>query len=159
MAQLNLNPVNGIIQEIHRLLEDDCCNHMVTLETGDGVVNFTVKFDTYVINEVRLKEGMAVTAFYDATMPIPLIYPPQYQAIIVGQRNQDESIIATYLNPDMTASDNSIKINIGPDTEIVATNGQPYTCGITNRFILVYYSVTTRSIPPGTTPRKIIVPC
>ena len=158
MAQLNLNPINGIVQDI-RALEDDCCMHMMTLETDSGVVNFTIEFDTYVINEVKLTEGMPVTAFYDATMPVPLIYPPQYQAIIIGQRNPEESIIVTSLSPDMTATDNSIKINIGPDTEIVATNGQPYTCGLIDRFIIVYYSVTTRSIPPQTTPRKIIVPC
>ena len=57
-----------------------CCSSLVTLQTSEGTVTVVVSSDTYVISEVRLRRGMTVAAFYDAQVPVPLIYPPQYRA-------------------------------------------------------------------------------
>lgn len=38
-------------------------------------------------------------------------------------------------------------------------NGQNFTCSPGGRVLLVYYTTTNRSLPPQTTPRRIIVMC
>ena len=58
-----------------------------------------------------------------------------------------------------TASDGSLQLNIAGGTVIKTLNGQNITCNLGGHMLLVYYTVTTRSIPPQTTPRKIIVLC
>lgn len=157
MANSSFIPVNGVIVGVRA--GDDCCSLIVTLRTPDGISNFIVSPETYVIGEVRLRIGMNVTAFYDGTLPVPLIFPPQYHAVIIGRRNPNETMIANTFDQDFVASDQSLKLNIGPNTEIVTSNGQVFRCSFENRLLIVYYSATTRSIPPQTTPRKIIVMC
>lgn len=158
MPSTNLVPVNGVIQRINSF-NNNCCMLEVTIRNSDGITNFIVSPDTYVINEVRLRAGMNVTAFYDASLPIPLIFPPQYQAIFIGRRNPTESVYAGEFDGSLESLDGALKLNIGRSTEIVTSNGQPFDCSLEGQMLIVYYSATTRSIPPQTTPRKIIVIC
>lgn len=158
MPSMNLVPVNGVIQRINSF-NNNCCMLEVTIRNSDGITNFIVSPDTYVINEVRLRAGMNVTAFYDASLPIPLIFPPQYQAIFIGRRNPTENIYAGEFDGNLEALDGALKLNIGRSTEIVTSNGQPFDCSLEGQMLIVYYSATTRSIQPQTTPRKIIVIC
>lgn len=153
-----LIPITGIVQNVSPFSEN-CCEQQVTIRSGSDVNNFIIGTDTYVIGEVRLRPGMSVTAFYDASLPIPLIFPPRYQAVIIGRRNPSENIFAGYFNESLTAEDNALTLNIGRSTEIVTSNGQTFRCSPAGQMLIVYYSETTRSIPPQTTPRKIIVLC
>ncbi len=153
-----LMPVTGIIQNVTSFSED-CCEQQVTIRSDNGISQFIISPDTYVIGEVRLRPGMPVAAFYDASLPVPLIFPPRYQAVIIGRRNPSENIYVGYFDDTLTAEDNALKINLSRTTEIVTSNGQSYGCRPENKMLVVYYSETTRSIPPQTTPRKIIVLC
>ena len=85
MDQLNLLSITGIVQRIESASED-CCQQIVTIRNQEGVTQMIVSPETYVIDMVRLRIGMRVTAFYDANAPAPLIMPPQYQALIIGRR-------------------------------------------------------------------------
>lgn len=158
MANPTLVPVSGVIQNISPLA-DDCCTQRVSIFNSDGITNFIVGPESYVIQSARLRPGMSVTAFYDSNLPIPLIFPPQYQAVIIGRKNSNETIYAGYFNNNLTAEDNSLKLNIARNTEILTSNGQLYNCGLGGQLLIVYYTNTTRSIPPQTTPRRIIVMC
>ncbi len=153
-----LIPVTGMIQNVSPFSEN-CCEQQVTIRNNDGISNFIIGSDTYVIGEVRLRPGMTVTAFYDASLPIPLIFPPRYQAVIIGRKNPSENIFAGYFDDTLTAEDNALTLNIGRSTEVVTSNGQLFRCRPEEQMLIVYYSETTRSIPPQTTPRKIIVLC
>lgn len=153
-----LIPVTGMIQNVSPFSEN-CCEQQVTIRNNDGISNFIISSDTYVIGEVRLRPGMTVTAFYDASLPIPLIFPPRYQAVIIGRKNPSENIFAGYFDDTLTAEDNALTLNIGRSTEVVTSNGQLFRCRPEEQMLIVYYSETTRSIPPQTTPRKIIVLC
>lgn len=158
MANLSFTPVTGIVQNITPM-RNECCQQMVTLFNSNGITNVIISPDTYVINETRLRPGMTVTAFYDGNAPVPLIFPPQYRALILGRHSPNETMMADYFDRTLTASDQSLKLNIASSTEIVTSNGQAYSCPLFERLLIVYYSVTTRSIPPQTTPRKVIVVC
>lgn len=153
-----LMPVTGIIQNVS-IFDENCCQQQVAVRSDSGISHFIVSPDTYVVGEVRLRPGMAVTAFYDASLPVPLIFPPRYQAVIIGRKNPSEHIFAGYFDETLTAENDALKLNISRATEVVTSNGQIFSCRPENQMLVVYYSETTRSIPPQTTPRKIIVLC
>lgn len=153
-----LVPINGIVQNVSAA-NDDCCQQRVTIRNSQGVYNFIVDADTYVIGSIRLRPGMSVAAFYDANVAIPLIYPPQYQAVIIGRRNPGENIYAGYFSEDLVAEDQALELNITSATEIATANGQHFSCNPGGHMLIVYYTATTRSLPPQTTPRKVIVVC
>lgn len=154
----NLVAIIGTIQRIQPMGEG-CCQQMVTIQNTDGVHNFIVSPETYVIDMVRLRLGMRVVAFYDANLPVPLIYPPQYQAVIIGRNALNEKMYVGYFDENLVAADEQLKLNISKGTEIVTSNGQQYLCQVGQNTLIVYYTITTRSIPPQTTPRKFIVMC
>ena len=157
MDYTNLVPVIGIIVNITR--GNDCCSQMLSLRTEDGIVNFFLSMDTIVIDSRQLRQGMRVAAFYDNTLPVPLIFPPQYQAQLITQLGRNEQVMLNYFDSDLTAADNTLQLNIAGGTLIITLNGQNITCNLGDHTLLVYYTITTRSIPPQTTPRKIIVLC
>lgn len=158
MASTTLVPINGIVQNI-RQFGSSCCEQQVTLRSNQGIHNFIISPDTYVIDELRLRPGMTVTAFYDASLPVPLIFPPRYQAVIIGRRNPRETIFAGYFDDSLTAENNALRLNIDRSTTVVTSNGQLFTCRPGDHLLVVYYTASTRSIPPQTTPRKVIVVC
>lgn len=158
MADMNLVPVTGIVQNITPM-RDNCCELLVSVRSFDGIINFVVGSDTYVINEVRLRPGMSVIAFYDANLAIPLIFPPQYRAVIIGRKNPNENVYAGYFDDDLISEDGSLQLNITPATDVVTSNGQRFNCEPGGQLLIVYYSASTRSIPAQTTPRRVIVLC
>ena len=133
MNYTNLVPVIGTVLRI--MSERDCCSHMMSLQTANGIVNFRINSETVVIDSRQLRVGMQIAAFYDSTLPVPLI---------------DNNLVST---------DGALQLNVARNTTITTLNGQNFNCNLGNRNLLVYYTVTTRSIPPQTTPRKIVVLC
>lgn len=152
-----LVPVTGIIMNITR--GNDCCSQMLALRTEDGIVNFLINMDTVVIDSRQLRQGMRVAAFYDRNLPVPLIFPPQYRAQLITALGRNEQVMLNYFDSDLTAADNTLQINISAGTLIKTLNGQNITCNLGEHTLLVYYTMTTRSIPPQTTPRRVIVLC
>lgn len=156
MAYTTYKPVTGTIIN---MTGNGCCSQMISIRTGNGIVNFMAGPETLVIDNRRLRQGMRVTAFYDSSLPVPLIFPPQYRALIITVHGRNEQVMLNYFNSNLIASDRSLQLNIGNNTIIETINGQNFTCNLGNRTLLVYYTITTRSIPPQTTPDRIIVLC
>lgn len=138
---------------------NDCCSQMMTLRTGNGITNFMITPETRVIDNRQLRAGLRVAAFYDASLPVPLIFPPQYQAQIIAVLASGQEIMLNEFDRDLTATDNSLQLNIAGNTRIETINGQDVNCNPGNHTLLVYYTATTRSIPPQTTPTRIVVLC
>lgn len=157
MPYRNFVPVIGTILNIVR--GTDCCSQMMSLTTSKGIVNFIVTPETAVVDSRRLRSGMRVAAFYDASLPVPMIFPPQYRAQLVTQVGREENVALSFFNSSLTAADNSLRLNLSRSTAIETLNGQNFTCNLRNQYLLVYYTVTTRSVPPQTTPRRIVVLC
>ena len=97
--------------------------------------------------------------FRSSSLPVPMIFPPQYQAQIVTVIGRNENVMLNFFDRNLVASDGSLRLNLSRNTIIKTVNGQSVTCNLGNRFLLVYYTITTASIPPQTTPRKIILFC
>lgn len=157
MAYETYGQINGVIREIQR--GDSCCSQILRLDTENGEVRFTVMADTMVIENVRLRRGMRVAAFYDTSLPVPAIYPPQYRAEIVTVLRGEQNVMLNFFDENLVAEDNSLRLNISPMTNVVTANGQRFFCSPGNAELLVYYTITTFSIPPQTSPQKIVVMC
>ena len=103
--------------------------------------------------------GDMVTGFYDANAAVPLIFPPQFRAIVMAKDELYQNVKVDYFNDQLVSSDNNLKLNIAPWTKILLENWQAFTKNPANRNLIVVYGATTRSIPAQTSPYKIIVMC
>lgn len=157
MAYETFEKVEGIIQGINR--GDDCCSMTLSVISGSNIVNVVVSGDTAVIDNVRLRPGMRVAAFYDTNLPTPAVYPPQYRAELITTLRRGQQVLLDYFDDELTSADGSLKLNIGPMTNVMTLNGQQYTCSPENTELLVYYTASTFSMPAQTTPQKVIVMC
>ena len=157
MAFESFMKVTGVIQNIRS--GNSCCTQMVSITTEDGPGNLVVSGDTMVVDNVRLRRGMRIAAFYDGNLPAPAIYPPQYQAELIASLRRNQDVTLKFFDSSMTAADNSLQLNLSPLTPIETMNGQRFLCRPENQELLVFYTTTTFSIPPQTTPQRIIVMC
>lgn len=157
MESANYQSVTGIIQNIRR--GDNCCTQMVSLMTDDGTVNLIVSAQTTVIDNVRLRRGMRIAAFYDGSVPAPAVYPPQYQAEVITELRRNQNAALKYFDENLVSEDNSLKLNMTPFTNVATANGQRFLCSPGNADLLVYYTNATFSIPAQVTPQRVIVMC
>lgn len=157
MDYTNYVPVIGIIISITN--ESGCCNRMMSLRTENGIVNFIINPETVVVDSRQLQVGMRVAAFYDSKLPVPLIFPPQYIAQLVTVIGRNEQIMLNHFDGNLLADDNSLQLNVAGNTIVRTINGQSFNCSLGNQNLLVYYTATTRSVPPQTTPRRIVILC
>lgn len=151
-------PVIGIVRNVTGM-PSDCCSQMVSMITENGPVNIILSSNTLVIDSTRIRPGMQIAAFYDQNRPVPLIFPPQFRADVVSILRANEMITLKFFDQNLTASDSSLSLNIGPATNITTANGQRFDCRPGGHTLLVYYTAATRSLPPQTSPRRIVVLC
>ena len=153
----------GIVQDIspvNYMSSSGGCYEMVSIQTTDqGIINFILSPDTYLSERMPITPGMEIVGFYDSSLPVPLIYPPQFQAVVLAFPEPYQQVYLGYFDNNLLAKDGSLQLNLSPDTEIMTENGQIFQGTLENRMLLVFYSITTRSIPPQTPPEKIIVMC
>lgn len=136
------------------------CYKLFTLEDSHGgIVNFVVSPKTYFLDNAMVQIGDMVTGFYDANLPVPMIFPPQYGAIVMAITSPYQAVKVDYFNNQLVSSDNTLKLNLAPYTQILLENGQRFTRNLGNRNLIVSYGPTTRSIPAQTTPYKVVVMC
>ena len=140
--------------------EKEGCYKFITVENELGaIVNFVVSPTTYFVDHVMVSVGDRVTGYYDGDAPALLIYPPQYQALVMVKDSPNQNVKVDYFNSQLVSSDGQLRLNISPYTQIVLTNGQLFSRYPANRDLIVIYGPTTKSIPAQTTPYRIIVLC
>ncbi|WP_409304928.1 hypothetical protein [Peribacillus sp. SCS-155] len=140
--------------------EKEGCYKLITVENGLGtVVNFVVSPTTYVVDHVIVAAGDRITGYYNGDAPVPLIYPPQYQALVMVKESSYQNVKVDYFNSQLESKDGRLRLNISSYTQIVLTNGQPFSRKPANRDLIVIYGPSTKSIPAQTTPYRIIVLC
>lgn len=157
-------PVTGTVISIETFQnftnDNSACTLLIGVRgRGQELTYFTVDLDTYFINNVTIRRGDSITAFYDSSLPVVLIFPPRYRAVVIAKNSRNQFVKVDYFDNDLVSSDNELKLNISPQTRILLTNNQTYLGSIENRNLVVVYSFTTRSIPAITTPSQVIVLC
>lgn len=162
---VNFKSFRGVITQISDFpvgqnRDRDGCYKMMSVEDGvGGVVNFIISPSTYFVNQEVVTAGEWVTGYYDGDAPVPMIYPPQYRALIVVKENNFQNVKVDFFNQQLVSSDGQLQLNLSPSIVMSLKNGQPFTKSPANRNLIVMYGPTTRSIPAQTTPYEIIVWC
>ena len=162
---INFQSFRGIVTMINEFVtgtngEDEGCYTLMSVDNGLGAsVNFVVSPSTYFVDHAMVAVGDRVTGYYDGNAPVPLIYPPQYRALVMVKDQPYQNVKVDYFNNQFENSDGQLRLNISPFTPILLANGQAFSRNPANRNLIVVYGPTTRSIPAQTTPYKIIVWC
>lgn len=161
---MRYSPIYGTVRSIMPLQnsnENYICTLILSMMSKDmGTVNFFITPNTYVLEQQKFYPGDPVIAFYDTQTPIALIYPPRFTAIILAGNCLDGFAAFDYFDKELINSDQTLKLNLDyEETNIVLSNGQTFTGNPGGNYLLVLYTITTRSIPPVTVPEKVVVFC
>lgn len=136
------------------------CSQMVTVEDASGnVTNFMVSPSTYIADAATMYQGMQAHFAYNADLPAPLIYPPQFPAVAVVSTIISSNIEVGYFNSRLVNSDNTLRLNVTEGVPVVTGNNQVFYGSPANHYLIVMYEQSTRSIPAQTTPERIVVMC
>lgn len=155
---------SGILTKIEDFFTGDGatagCNKLFTVQNGEGsTVNFVVTPATYFVDHVMMTAGNTVTGFYNANAPVPMIYPPQYQAVVMARAAQNQNVKVDFFDSQLVSSDGTLKLTISPFTQILLENDQAFQGYPANRNLIAIYGTVTMSIPAQTIPYRIIVMC
>lgn len=138
----------------------DGCMIFTTVEDMDGnTVNFMIVPNTFVVDWETLSVGMKCTFWYKTDAPVPLIYPPQYTAVVVAQEKNNRMVDVAYYNTSLVNENQTLQLNIDGTVDIRTVNNQYYQGSPANHNLVVMYETSTRSIPAQTTPEMIVVLC
>jgi hypothetical protein len=91
--------------------------------------------------------GDSVTGYYNMHAPAPLIYRPQYPALVKVKESPYQNVKVDYFDSQLESSDGRLRLNISPYTQIILTNEQLFLKSPANRNLIVIYGPATKSIP------------
>jgi len=159
---VNFYSFRGIVTMIQDMIgqNGEGCYKLLTLQNELGsIVNFLISPTTYFVDHVMVNIGDMVTGYYDGNAPVPLIYPPQYRALVMVKENPSLNVKVDFFDSQLISKDGHLKLMISPATQLLLPNGQTFSSNPDNRNLIVIYGPSTKSIPAQTTPYKIIVWC
>lgn len=159
-----IRTLTGTIEDIEDVTMENStggfhCFQQFTLRIGAEIVYVIVNRDTYIINRELLRIGDEIMVYIDGNAPVPLIYPPQYTAVILAKNVPEYHVKVSYFNDELISEDHQLQLQIGSQTVIQYENGQPYSGSLQDHLLAVVYGPSTRSIPAQTTPYAITVIC
>lgn len=155
---------SGMVKAINPKLDSDGNESdvlLVLVENDEGgQANFIIDEVTHMLTENELEVGSKATGYFQNNIPMILIYPPQYAALLMAvDVSEGQFIKVARFNDDLISDDNTLKLNIGENTKIELFDGEtaPADLHLGGLRLAVYYGVSTRSIPAITTPDRIVV--
>ena len=135
------------------------------INTGESSAHLHTHFNTFVMGEAP-EVGTTVTGFFLLDRPMIMIYPPQYTVSVVVNNDdvQDDGIPFIFACRFFEFGEGQLKstcgelvINLGGDTEVILQSGEEFDGDLVGRMLVVKYAISTRSLPPQTTPIQIVV--
>ncbi|MFJ7936194.1 stalk domain-containing protein [Sporosarcina sp. NPDC096371] len=160
----NFMKATGIIQEIEQQKD----GIRVTIENEEKIVTIlninkdSLLFNSGTTNGLKqedLKKGAEVEAYFDKNKPMILIYPTTVtpEIVIVKDEKAYGEVKISQFDKDFLSLDGELKLNIGEETPLFNQQGQAIEMkDLQGKELMVFYSITTRSLPPQTPPTKII---
>lgn len=113
---------------------------------------------TEAFDKDKLVKGLTITAYYDKNKPMIMIYPPRTtpEIIVVNGKNMGQVKVSKF-NDQYVSLDNKLKLNIAEETVLLNKQGDKIKKEkLQGKELIVFYDISTRSIPAQTTPKKII---
>ena len=134
--------------------------------SGDNSLVIVIDEDTEIVDAdgKEYKDSLDsknLTVSYDTTTrSIPPQTTPS-KVVVNGDAVEGTTVSDTFFKTEeentYESADKSLVIHIGDDTEIVDADGNEYKDSLDNKDLTVTYTITTMSIPPQTTPVKVVV--
>lgn len=151
--------VDGIIKTTTDVNNKDDQNNTVNLKITDDTLVYDNLGNKKALSD--LTDGSKITVFTGSYEPTPLILPVQYTAnIIIINGDKEGNVNAdTYLVDEegYTNAANTLNIATADDTKIVDKDEKEYKGDLDKNDLIVFYGVSTKSIPAQTTPTKVVV--
>lgn len=151
--------VDGIIKTTTDVNNKDDQNNTVNLKITDDTLVYDNLGNKKALSD--LTDGSKITVFTGSYEPTPLILPVQYTAnVIIINGDKEGNVNAdTYLADEegYTNAANTLNIAAADDTKIVDKDEKEYKGDLDKNDLIVFYSVSTKSIPAQTTPTKVVV--
>lgn len=162
----NYVTTTGVIKEISDIKDG---NVEVLIDNEQGGLRFVLSGTSIIVDRETgkyitasdLAEDMTVSVIYGALSPMGMSMPPYLGQVSAVVANADKgNYVVGQFDKDLVDADNQLKLNIGDDTVILTTRGTKSILlaeDVQNKDALVFYDVTTRSIPAQTTPSFILL--
>lgn len=143
-----------------------CFKLMAVRDRSGSPVNFVISPDTYFVDQAVIRVRDGITGFYDPNVPVPMIYPPQYRALVVAGDTRGQTVTVDHFDARLISSDGMLRLNITRSTRVLLVNGQPFTGNPGNRNLVVVYRISQPNIPRRVlgmpllvTPIQVVVLC
>ena len=160
----NYMKATGVIQEI----EKETDGIRLTIENEDKMIMIlrindeSLLFNSATTNQLKLadlKKGAIVEAYYDKNKPMILIYPATVtpEIVIVKDEKDFGSVKISQFDTNYLSLDGELKLNMGEETPLFNQQGEAIELKeLQGKELVVFYSITTMSLPPQTPPTKVI---
>lgn len=144
-------------------------NKVFTMDNENGGLRFVVSPTTTIVdretNSVitadKLTEGMEVSVIYGAMTPMGMSMPPYLGQVTAVVANADKGFLSVgHFNDDLINEKDLLQLNISEKTTILTTLGTKSILGaddVKGKDAVVFYDVTTRSIPAQTNPSLVLL--
>ena len=144
-------------------------NKVFTMDNENGGLRFVVAPTTTIVDREtgsvitadKLTEGMEVAVIYGANAPMGMSMPPYMGQVTAVVANADKgSISVGHFNDDLLNEKDLLQLNISEKTTILTTLGTKSILSaddVKGKDALVFYDITTRSIPAQTTPSLVLL--
>lgn len=142
---------------------------IVEIDNEQGGLRFAVSASTIVVDRKDgrylqasdLEEGMEVAVIYNVNSPMGMSMPPYLGQVTAVVANADAGqFVVGNFNDELTDMKHMLKLNIGENTNIQNLKGTRIRLteeDIMRQDALVFYDITTRSIPAQTTPSFVLL--
>ena len=144
-------------------------NKVFTMDNENGGLRFVVAPTTTIVDREtgsvitadKLTEGMEVAVIYGANAPMGMSMPPYMGQVTTVVANADKgSISVGHFNDDLLNEKDLLQLNISEKTTILTTLGTKSILSaddVKGKDAVVFYDITTRSIPAQTTPSLVLL--
>lgn len=144
-------------------------NKVFTMDNENGGLRFVVAPTTTIVDREtgsvitadNLTEGMEVAVIYSAMAPMGMSMPPYMGQVTAVVANADKGFISVgHFNDDLLNEKDLLQLNMAESTNILTTLGTRSILGaddVKGKDAVVFYDVTTRSIPAQTTPSFVLL--
>lgn len=108
----------------------------------------------------NLKKGLKVVAYYDRNKPMPLIYPATIipAIVVVHDEKEMEQVKVSKFDKNLLSLDGELRLRLDKETVLMNEKGDKVKEEeLYGRELIVFYTISTKSIPAQTAPEKVIV--
>lgn len=138
-------------------VEDNENSNLMIFPISDDVLLLDSGKAEKMLKEKMIK-GLKVDVYYDKNKPMPLIYPATITPdIIIVQGEEMGQVKVSKFDKNLISLDNDLKLHISKETILLNEDGEHIQQeDLYEKELIVFYSISTKSIPAQTTPKKVI---